>query len=93
VGKLGVRFDVISVLLGELVVVSPPVVSDAKPSLNKFVLPPPLGLTVITSVAVPVPDPFVAEIDTLEVPAAIGVPVIAPVLVLRVSPAGNTAAP
>jgi hypothetical protein len=93
VGKLGVRFDVISVLLGELVVVSPPVVSDAKSSLSKFDPPPPLGLTVITSIAVPVPDPFVAEIDTLEVPAAIGVPVIAPVLVLRLSPAGNTAAP
>ena len=90
---MGVRFNVTSVLLGELVVVSPPVVSDAKSSLSKLVLPPPLGLTMITSVAVPVPDPFVAEIETLEVPAVVGDPVIAPVLVLRVSPAGNTAAP
>jgi hypothetical protein len=47
----------------------------------------------ITSVAVPVPDLFVAEIETLEVPAVVGDPVIAPVLVLRLSPAGNTAAP
>jgi hypothetical protein len=92
VGKLGVRFDVISVLLGELVVVSPPVVSDAKPSLNKFVLPPPLGLTVITSVAVPVPDPFVADIETFEVPATDGVPVIVPEA-FTLNPVGNPVAP
>ena len=81
----------ISVVLGELVVVSPPVVSDAKSSLSKLV--PPLGLIVITSVAVPVPDPFVAEINTLKVPAAVGGPVIAPVDVLRLSPAGKFVAP
>ena len=55
--------------------------------------PPPLGLTVITSVAVPVPEPFVAEIKTLEVPAVVGVPVIAPVIVLTLSPPGKPAAP
>jgi hypothetical protein len=95
-GKLGVRFAVIGVLSGEpvpLVAVSPPVVSDAKSSLNKFVVPPPLGLTVITSIAVPVPELLVAEIDTFEVPATVGVPVIAPVLVLRLSPAGKPVAP
>jgi hypothetical protein len=89
-GKFAVRLLVTSVVDG---VDSLPVVSETKSSLSKFVPPPPLGLTVITSVAVPVPELFVAEIDTFEVPAAVGVPVIAPVLVLRLSPAGNTAAP
>ena len=92
VGKLGVRFNVISVVLGELVVVSPPVVRDAKSSLNKFEPPPLLGFTVMTRVAVPVPEPFVAEIDTLKVPATVGVPVIAPVDVLTLSPPGNPVA-
>ena len=55
--------------------------------------PPPLGLTVITSIAVPVPEPFVAEIETLEVPAVVGVPVIAPVVVLTLSPVGSPVAP
>jgi hypothetical protein len=47
----------------------------------------------MTRVAVPVPEPFVAEIDTLDVPAAVGAPEIAPVLVLRLSPAGKPVAP
>ena len=49
--------------------------------------------TVITSVADPVPETFVAEIVTFEVPADVGVPVIAPVDVLMPSPPGNPVAP
>ena len=49
--------------------------------------------TVITKVADPVPEPFVAEIVTFEVPADVGVPVIAPVDVLMPSPPGNPVAP
>ena len=49
--------------------------------------------TVITSVAEPVPALFVADIVTLDVPAPVGVPVIAPVEVLRPSPPGNPTAP
>ena len=82
----------IAVVSGEPVpvaAVSPPVVSVAKSSLSKFVTPPPLGLIVITSVAVPGPEPFDAEIVTLEVPATVGVPVIAPVDVLTLNPTGN----
>ena len=40
------------------------------------------GLTVRVSVAVPVPEALLAPIVTLEVPAIVGVPVIAPVDVL-----------
>jgi hypothetical protein len=50
-------------------------------------------LTVITNVADPVPELFVAEIVTFEVPATVGVPVIAPVDVLILSPTGNPVAP
>jgi hypothetical protein len=47
---------------------------------------------VITSVADPVPELFVAEIDTFEVPAVVGVPEIIPVeLILR--PVGRPIAP
>jgi hypothetical protein len=49
--------------------------------------------TVITNVAEPVPELFVAEIVTFEVPATVGVPVIAPVDVLMPSPPGNPVAP
>ena len=49
--------------------------------------------TVITNVADPVPVTFVAEIVTFEVPADVGVPVIAPVDVLMPSPPGNPVAP
>ena len=49
--------------------------------------------TVITKVADPVPVTFVAEIVTFEVPADVGVPVIAPVDVLIPSPPGNPVAP
>jgi hypothetical protein len=49
-------------------------------------------LTVITNVADPVPEPFVAEIVTFEVPATVGVPVITPVDVLMLSPPGNPVA-
>jgi hypothetical protein len=51
------------------------------------------ALTVITNVADPVPELFVAEIVTFEVPATVGVPVIAPVDVLILSPTGNPVAP
>ena len=47
-------------------------------------------LMVIDNVAVPVPVAFVAERDTFEVPATVGVPVIAPVVVLTDNPAGRT---
>jgi hypothetical protein len=47
----------------------------------------------MTRVAVPVPDPFVAEIETLDVPATVGAPVMAPVPVLIFSPAGKPVAP
>ena len=50
-------------------------------------------LTVITSVADPVPALFVADMVTLDVPAVVGVPVIAPVDVLMPSPPGNPGAP
>ena len=46
----------------------------------------------MTIVADPVPEPFVAEIVTFEVPAPAGVPVIAPVDVLTLSPPGNPVA-
>ena len=41
----------------------------------------------------PVPEPFVAEISTLDVPAAVGVPEMAPLLVLTLSPVGRPVAP
>jgi hypothetical protein len=44
---------------------------------------------VITSGLVSEPEPLVAVIVTLNVPTAVGVPVIAPVEVLRVRPAGS----
>jgi hypothetical protein len=47
---------------------------------------------VITSVAIPVPELFVAEIDTFEVPASVGVPVIAPEA-FTLNPVGNPVAP
>lgn len=50
------------------------------------------GLMVRTNVAVPVPVAFVAPIVTLDVPAAVGVPVTDPVDVLTESPAGRPVA-
>ena len=50
------------------------------------------GLIVMVSVAVPVPPAFVALIVTLDVPAAVGVPVIAPVAVLTDKPVGRPVA-
>ena len=47
------------------------------------------GFTVRVSVAEPVPLAFVAPIVTVEVPTALGVPVMLPVNVLTVSPDGN----
>jgi len=41
------------------------------------------------NVAFPVPFPLVAEMTTEELPAAVGVPVMAPVVELRVNPAGS----
>jgi hypothetical protein len=49
-------------------------------------------LTVIFNVTEPVPPAFVALIVTLDVPAAVGVPVIAPVEVLTLKPAGRLVA-
>jgi hypothetical protein len=51
------------------------------------------GFTVITNVAEPVPALFVADMVTLDVPAPVGVPVIAPDVELRINPAGKVAAP
>jgi len=48
---------------------------------------------VIVRVALPVPMLLVALSVTLEVPAAVGVPEISPLLVLTASPAGNPVAP
>ncbi len=50
------------------------------------------GLTVIVSVVVPVPPGFAAPMVTEEVPVAVGVPVIAPVVVLTESPVGSPVA-
>ena len=52
-----------------------------------------VGAIVIDNVAMPVPLVFVAEIVTLVVPAAVGVPEIAPVVVFNVRPGGSPAAP
>ena len=49
-------------------------------------------LTTVFNVAVPVPEAFIAESATVDVPDAVGAPVIQPVSVLRESPAGNPAA-
>ena len=49
-------------------------------------------MTVIFNVAEPVPPALVALIVTLDVPAAVGVPVIAPVEVLTLKPAGRPVA-
>ena len=51
------------------------------------------GLTVRVKVAVPVPPAFVALSDTDEVPLAVGVPEIAPVVVFTLKPAGSPVAP
>jgi hypothetical protein len=50
-------------------------------------------LIVSVSVAVPVPAAFVALNVTVEVPAALGAPVIKPLVVLTDNPAGNPVAP
>ena len=49
----------------------------------------PAAATVIVSVALPVPVAFVAPSNTLVVPVAVGVPVMAPVAVFTVRPAGS----
>lgn len=51
------------------------------------------GAMFSVSVAVPVPVPLVAESETLNAPEAVGVPVIAPVAVLTLNPAGSPEAP
>jgi hypothetical protein len=48
---------------------------------------------VTVSVAFPVPPLFVALSVTVEVPAAVGVPVIDPVAEFTAKPAGNPVAP
>ena len=47
----------------------------------------------MVSVAEPAPPALVALIVTVEVPAAVGVPVIAPVYVFTLSPEGSPVAP
>ena len=47
------------------------------------------GVTVITSVSLPVPKSLRALIVTLVVPATVGVPDITPVVAFNVKPAGN----
>jgi hypothetical protein len=49
-------------------------------------------VTVRARVAVPVPPAFVAPMLTLELPTAVGVPVISPVAVATLSPAGSPVA-
>ncbi len=44
-------------------------------------------------VALPVPVPFVALSVTLDVPAALGVPEMRPVVVLTLNPVGSPVAP
>ena len=51
------------------------------------------GFIVRIKVALPVPPALVALMVTLLVPAAVGVPVIAPVPVLMLKPAGRPVAP
>ena len=51
------------------------------------------GLIVRVSVAVPVPPALVALSVTDEVPAVVGVPEIAPAVVLTVRPEGSPEAP
>jgi hypothetical protein len=50
-------------------------------------------LTVNVSVFVPVPPAFVALNVTVEVPVAVGVPEMTPVLVFTPKPLGNPVAP
>ena len=47
---------------------------------------------VITNVAFPEPPPLVAMMVTLNIPTTVGVPVISPVVVLTVKPAGKPVA-
>ena len=51
------------------------------------------GTTVITKVAVPVPPALLALTVRLVVPVALGVPLITPVLVFTLNPAGSPVAP
>ena len=51
------------------------------------------GFIVRTKVALPAPPTLVALMVTLLVPAAVGVPVITPVPVLMLKPAGRPVAP
>ena len=51
-----------------------------------------VGSTVMTKVAEPVPVILAALMLTLVVPVALGVPVMAPLLVLTLRPAGNPVA-
>lgn len=51
-----------------------------------------LDATTIFKVAVPAPLPFVAESATVNVPDAVGMPVIQPVVAFTKSPAGKPVA-
>jgi hypothetical protein len=50
------------------------------------------GFTVRVKSAIPWPIPLVAEMFTAVVPMAVGVPLISPVLVFTLNPAGNPVA-
>lgn len=51
------------------------------------------GFIVRLSCFVPVPEAFVADKVTVNVPEAVGVPEITPVAVFTLNPAGNPVAP
>ena len=77
---------------GELVMVagSSP---NAKLEGERLAVEPEAELMVTVSVAVPVPPLLVALTVTVDVPAAVGVPEISPLVALTVRPAGNPDAP
>ena len=52
-----------------------------------------VGSTVMTNVAVPVPPALLALIVTLLVPVTVGVPLMRPVVALKLRPAGRPLAP
>src|SRR5437868_49728 len=74
---------------------SPPAVAPAgtESSTQTVSVGEPAAAMVITSVALPVPPALVALIVTLVVAAAVGVPLIKPVVALKLSPAGRPVAP
>ena len=59
------------------------------PALSALLITGAAGAIVSARVAEPVPPPFVALSVTLDVPAALGVPEITPLVLFTVSPAGR----